>query len=156
MGDRTQALVEVVGGSPAVRDALADVWWEYAGWGERPPADDLLHGEDWVDEFSCGAMIDVYDRWYEIVRAAPPEERPDFIRMYEDARYEYLGDTFKYRPDLGWWSGEVDNAGNVDISEDWLRATLESAREDASPVDFVLLRLDELLGKAWVEPGKEG
>lgn len=153
MGDRTQALVEVVGGSPAVRDALADVWWEYAGdYGlPRPPADDLLHGEDWVDEFSCGAMLDVYDRWYEIVGAAPLEERPDFIRMYEEARYEYLGDVFKYRPDLGWWSGEVDNSGDVDIPEEWLRATLESARGYDSPVDFVLASLDGLLGKAWDE-----
>lgn len=154
MGDRTQMLVSVTGGSPEVRRALAEAWDQYVGstyGGQELDADGLLSGETWEDEISCGTSGDLRDEFERIVSEAVPADRPTRIEIYEDARYEWTGDSHKWTPDLGWWQGDIDNTGAVVIDEQWLRLQLEHARDLVDPVPYLTARLDELTGVAWKE-----
>lgn len=150
MGDRTQGNFEVVGGSPAIREALAEVWGRYAYLGSsNTDPDSALHGEDWIDELSCGFSDDMQDDVEAVLGNTDESEWPTRIEIVEDAAYEWAGDLWRWQPALGWHHKSVTNSGEADIDEDWLRTLLEMARDLADPIGHVITALDLLTGKAW-------
>lgn len=154
MGDRTQGNFEVVGGSPALREAMAEVWRRYGhlGSGNDDP-DAVLHGEEWVDELSCGFSDDMQDDVEAVLGNTDPSEWPERIEIIEDAVYEWSGDLWRWQPALGWHHKSLTNAGVTDIDEDWLRARLDEAVSVSSwtgdAIDWLRGQLDSLTGKAW-------
>ena len=150
MGDVTQANIEVVGGSPALRKAIADVWREYT-WAGSDDDDDVLCGEDWF-EISVGATDEAVEKIRSILSAADPDDLPTRIEAAEEARYEYPGDLHRWQPALGWHHSMVDNGGDPDIDPDWVRDTLRAARAHETvdeAIGYVERALDVLTGTAW-------
>lgn len=63
---------------------------------------------------------------------------------YQGEAYEYLGDRIISTGD-GFWHGELDNAGDVQITREWVIEALAEAGDDAGAF---LAKLDELCGVA--------
>jgi len=153
VSDSTQGYVEVVGGSPALRKAIADIWREYTYQGNEDD-DVVLCGEDWP-EVSVGAVDEAVGKIKTILADSDPGDLPTRIEAAEEARYEYPGDLYRWQPDLGWHHLSVDNGGGPDIDSDWVRDTLRAARVHETvdeAIGYVERALDILTGTAWEGP----
>lgn len=113
-------------------------------------------------EMSCGSAQEYGNR---IMEAAPGAS---FV-LWEDPKYEWLGDLVAYAPDLGVYSSECDANGTPVKFPSELREIVAGARDavqsaldpvmtltgDAErariAVDVILAEIDKATGRAWLD-----
>lgn len=154
MGDSTQFLLRVDGGSPEVRKALVDVYVDYTfpSFGsdrlEALDYDALCEGAEWR-EGSVAASAEIHARFVDELEGVKPVDLPTYISLVEDARYEYNGDLYRFKPELGWHAATIDNTGEVHISPALVRTWIETAGD----TDVLMGLWEEHVGDAWEVEG---
>lgn len=150
MGDYTWANLEIIGGSPALRQALYAALHTYDEY-DFPASSDLderaagsLAG--WFEDVRLEWANDVQKIIARVIDAADEADRPSWVEVSTDAVYEFCGDWWRWLPALGWHYVPTGNDGNPTIGVDdvasWLELPLGEATEAFA----------RFLGTAWVRP----
>ncbi len=105
-------------------------------WTAQPAAPGMMRAElSWVGEIGTGARLASALRGWEHLR----------YEVTEEATRDSDGSRWSHTPELGIFHHQMDSAGNVVVSENQVRAAIESAHN----YEDLREALDLALGQAW-------
>lgn len=132
MGDRTALTIQIH--EPAqlpdgYAKAVRAIFEEYAG--QITSADDLSHLE--AAEVSCGSAEEVASALLELMKGRPGDDAEEALEplefgftVWEDPKYEWLGQVFIYQPGQPMYSAECDAYGTPALSPGLIRQAVDN------------------------------